>query len=169
MAILRRDRNRTKLQRIGLAVVVIGAVSLVPWIVYLALTLPATYRADNWDLAWVGFDVLLLLLLAGTAVLGYLRHRLVSVTAFATGVLLLCDAWLDWTTSSGADHTWAIVTALAVELPLAAFLIISSVRSTAAGPTPRAIPVPSTSSSTSSTRWAVGRETRWLSSPERRQ
>ncbi len=126
-----RDRNPRLPRRIGLGIVTIGAVSLVPWIAYLAVNLPTTYSADNWNVAWAGFDVLLLALLGTTAVLGYRRHPLVAVTAFSTGVLLLCDAWLDVTTSSGTDHTWAIVTALVVELPLAVFLLVSSVRSLA--------------------------------------
>ena len=120
-----------RLRRIGLPVVAVGALGLVPWIGYLAATLPATYRAHNWNLAWVGFDVVLLLLLAATAVLGHRRHRMVTVTAFATGVLLLCDAWFDATTSGGSDQRWALLTALLIELPLASFLLISSLRTIA--------------------------------------
>ena len=129
------------MRRIGLGVVTVGAVSLVPWIAYLALTLPTTYSADNWNLAWAGFDVLLLALLGTTAVLGHRRHPLVAVTAFATGVLLLCDAWLDVTTSSGTDHSWAIVTALVAELPLSVFLLVSSVRSLAGSTASRPAPI----------------------------
>jgi hypothetical protein len=53
---------------------------------------------------------------------------MVMLTGFATGVLLICDAWFDWMTSNRADAGWATVTALFVELPLAALLIIESRR-----------------------------------------
>jgi hypothetical protein len=39
-----------------------------------------------------GFDVLLLVFMAITALLGLLRRQLLIVSAFTTGVLLVCDA-----------------------------------------------------------------------------
>ena len=105
-----------------------SAVLLVPWIVYLAVTLPRQYVADNWDVTWVGFDVLLLVMMVATAVLGYLRRQMLVLTAFATGVLLVCDAWFDVVTAHGDDQTWSVVSAILVELPLAAFLIIGALQ-----------------------------------------
>jgi hypothetical protein len=113
---------------VEIIILVISAVVLVPWIAYLAVTLPHVYVTHNWDEAWVGFDILLLLLIVATAVLGILRRQMVMLTGFATGVLLICDAWFDWMTSNRADVGWATVTALFVELPLAALLIIESCR-----------------------------------------
>jgi hypothetical protein len=86
------------------------------------------YVTHNWDEAWVGFDLLLLLLLVATAIFGYLRRQMVMLTAFATGVLLICDAWFDWMTSNRSDVGWATVTALFVELPLAVLLITEASR-----------------------------------------
>ena len=119
---LRRVRERR------IALLVITSAVLVPWIVYLGATLPRVYVAYNWDLTWVGFDVLLLVMMVATAVLGYLRRQLLVVTAFATGILLICDAWFDVMTAHGADRTWSVVTALAVELPFAAVLIAGSLQ-----------------------------------------
>jgi hypothetical protein len=65
---------------------VVSAVVLVPWIAYLAVTLPRIYVTHNWDEAWVGFDILLLLLIASTAVVGILRRQMVMLTGFATGI-----------------------------------------------------------------------------------
>jgi hypothetical protein len=110
------------------AVMVLSAVVLVPWIVYLAITLPPRYVANNWDVTWVGFDVLLLVLIAATAVLGYLRRQLLVLTAFAAGVLLVCDAWFDVLTAHGDELTWSLATALAVELPLAGLLIAGALQ-----------------------------------------
>ena len=119
---LRRTRE------IRIALIVLSAAVLVPWTVYLAVTLPRAYVAHNWDRTWVGFDVLLLAMMAATAVLGILRRQLLVVTAFATGVLLLCDAWFDVMTAHGEDRAWSVATALVVELPLAAVLIAGSLQ-----------------------------------------
>jgi hypothetical protein len=105
-----------------------SALVLVPWIVYLGLTLPPRYVAAHWDVTWVGFDVLLLVMMVTTAVLGYLRRQMLVLTAFATGILLICDAWFDVVTSHGDDQIWSIVSAVAVELPLAALLISGSLQ-----------------------------------------
>ena len=117
---LRRTRE------VRIAVMVGAAALLVPWIGYLALTLPRRYVAHNWDSTWVGFDVLLLAMIVATAVLGYLRRQLIVVTAFATAVLLVCDAWFDVMTAHGDDRVLSIVTALLVELPFAALLVSGS-------------------------------------------
>lgn len=117
----RRWLYRTRELRV--AVMVMSAVVLVPWIGYLAATLPRVYVARHWDLAWIGFDLVLLALITATAVLGYLRRQLLVLTAFAAGVLLVCDAWFDVLTAHGDDQTWSLVTALAIELPLAGLLI----------------------------------------------
>ena len=119
---LRRTRELRILLVVG------SAVLLVPWIAYLAVTLPPQYVADNWDVTWVGFDVLLLVMMVATAVLGYLRRQLLVVTAFATGVLLVCDAWFDVITAHGDDQVWSVVAAVVVELPLAAVLITGSLQ-----------------------------------------
>jgi hypothetical protein len=119
---LRRTRELRVLLVAGSAVV------LVPWIAYLAITLPPRYVADNWDVTWVGFDVLLLVMMVATAVLGYLRRQMLVMTAFATGVLLVCDAWFDVVTAHGNDQTWSVVSAVVVELPLAALFITASLQ-----------------------------------------
>lgn len=110
-------------------VLLVGSVLvMVPWTVNLALTLPRSYVAQNWDRTWVGFDVLLLALLLGTALLGWLRRQLVVLTAFATAVLLVCDAWFDVMTAQEDDRVLSLVTALLVELPLAVVLIATSLQ-----------------------------------------
>jgi hypothetical protein len=120
----RRWLRRTR--ELRLALMAGGALVLVPWIVYLAATLPRSYVARHWDLTWVGFDVLLLVLMLATAVLGWLRRQMLVLTAFATGMLLVADAWFDVMTASDADRSWSLLTALAIELPLAVFLVHGS-------------------------------------------
>lgn len=109
-------------------VMIASTIVLIPWIAYLAITLPPTYDAQHWRATWVGLDVLLLALTATTVVLGLLRRQLVVLTAFATGTLLVSDAWFDVMTASPEDRVGSILAALLVELPIAALLTFGTVR-----------------------------------------
>jgi hypothetical protein len=99
------------------------AVALVPWTVVLALTLPREYDARHWRLTWVGFDILLLLMMALTAYFGWRRRQAVIATAVVTGTLLVCDAWFDISLDLGTSGIWtSLASAVFIELPLAFFL-----------------------------------------------
>jgi hypothetical protein len=98
-----------------------SVVALVPWIVYLGLTLPAKVRAEHYDIAWVGFDCLMWVALAALAFCTLRRHPATGPVAAVAATMLVVDAWFDVFTSS-AQHgelTLAIVLALGGELPLA--------------------------------------------------
>jgi hypothetical protein len=123
------SRSRVaRVRRIRVTMMVGAVLVLIPWIVYLGLTLPNRHVTTHWTLTWVGFDVMLLLAFAGTAALGLLRRQLVVFTAFATGLLLICDAWFDVTTAGPRGWTLSVVSALAVELPVAFFLLNTALR-----------------------------------------
>jgi hypothetical protein len=111
-----------------LSLVMGASVVLAVWTVYLALTLPDRYVVHNWTLTWTGFDVILTLMFAATALLGLLRRQLVVLAAFTSGVLLLCDAWFDVTTANAHDQLTSFVVAALVEVPVGAWLISSSLR-----------------------------------------
>ncbi len=105
------------------------AIALVPWIVYIALSLPSRTVADHYRLAWVGFDILLLVTLSRTAWLAFKGSRQVELPATATATLLIVDAWFDITTSHpGWPQMEAIALALFVELPTAALALYISTR-----------------------------------------
>lgn len=110
---------RTRRPRVALMVG--GAIGLLPWIVFLVITLPANYVA-------LGFDVLLVAFMATTAVLVFRRRQLVPLTAFMTGVLLICDACFDVMTAGPHDLRVSALTATLVELPLAVILITTALR-----------------------------------------
>jgi hypothetical protein len=115
-------------RRIRLVLMVGAMVGLIPWIGYLALTLPEKYVAHNWTATWVGFDVLLLGFMTATAVLALLRRQLMILTAFTSGVLLIGDAWFDIMTA-GPDDMWAsVLIAVVAEIPLAFVLISGALR-----------------------------------------
>ncbi len=117
-----------RVRRIRLSLMVGGSTVMIPWLGYLATTLPENYVAHNWPLTWLGYDVLLMVFMVATAALGYLRRQLLILVAFTTGVLLVCDAWFDLMTAGPRDVGVSVATAVLVELPLAAFMIISALR-----------------------------------------
>ncbi|MFG2527788.1 hypothetical protein [Streptomyces sp. NPDC048516] len=92
-----------------------AGLALLPWLGYLAGTLPPAEAA-----AWVVLDTLeaAALLAAGTRLLrGDSRHR---APAAAAAVLLLADACLDLATAApGAELATALAMAVGAELPLA--------------------------------------------------
>ncbi|MGH3472189.1 MAG: hypothetical protein ACRDPG_09130 [Nocardioidaceae bacterium] len=96
------------------------ALLMVPWTVFLAVTLPNREVAAHYALAWSGFDVGLALALASTAYMAYQRSRWLVVSATVTAAFLVIDAWFDVTTSSDEQFWIAIASAVCVELPLAA-------------------------------------------------
>jgi hypothetical protein len=96
------------------------ALLLLPWIVVLAVTLPAHAVARNWSVAWSGFDMLLAVMLAGTAWCRYRGDSRTGALAGASAAMLLVDAWFDTSTSAlGVDEATAWFCAVFVELPLA--------------------------------------------------
>jgi hypothetical protein len=115
-------------RRLRIVVAGVAAVLLVPWVFYLALSLPAEHRIRNWDVLWVGFDVVEMTLLALTFWLSYRRRLMALLAGFATGVVLLCDAWFDILTSAPGDLWQAILAAVLIEVPLALLLISGAVR-----------------------------------------
>ena len=105
-----------------------GTLVLIPWIVYLSFALPDNYLVHDWTATWVGFDLLLLALMAATVVFGVLRRQVMLLTAFATGILLICDAWFDLMTAGPNDFRISVLTATPGDLPLAAVLITGTLR-----------------------------------------
>jgi hypothetical protein len=117
-------RRRRALRLFSLCVLV-----LVPWTVYLALSLPDQFQARHWSAAWVGFDVLLLASLAGAGLAVFLRRQILIPLAVIAGTLLVCDAWFDIVLDWGTPQVWgSVASAVLVELPLAALLFLRARR-----------------------------------------
>lgn len=125
---LPRNLSVRTVRRARMSLLTISSVVLVPWIVYLATSLPTEYQASHWPETWAGYDVGLASMMALTVLLGARRSPLVVLTSFATGVLLVCDAWFDMMTAEPHDLPEAIASAALAELPIAALLMISSLR-----------------------------------------
>jgi hypothetical protein len=95
------------------------SVILLPWTIYLARSLPVRQVSPHYDVAWAGFDVMLLVALAGTAYFALRRSRYLATAAAATATLLVVDAWFDVMTSPHSQVPESVLLAVAVELPLA--------------------------------------------------
>ncbi len=99
----------------------VAGFGLVPWTLYLFVTLPSRHlQAGYYDLAWGGFDLVLASLFVATGA-GLLGSRLwVQSTATATATMLFCDAWFDVLSAGpGDERLFAIVLAVTAELPTA--------------------------------------------------
>ena len=121
-----RDQARPRDTRRLLLLVAAGA--LVPWAAYLGVSLPTRYTVSTWSLAWVGFDVLVAALLAATAWLGLRRRPEFALAAVAAAGMLGADAWFDVTTANSGDRLGSVLSAVLVELPLAAALVVAAAR-----------------------------------------
>ncbi|MEV6771309.1 hypothetical protein AB0N05_22080 [Nocardia sp. NPDC051030] len=110
-------------RRVLLLITAGGAVVLVPWTVFLAHDLPDGFTTDQWRLAWVGFDVMLLAGLGSSAWLGFRRRRAAVPVLIATAALLFCDAWFDVVLDWSGESRWSsLLMAVCLEIPLALFL-----------------------------------------------
>ncbi len=110
-------------RRRALLFITLACVVLVPWIALLATVLPRHYVVSDWRLAWTGFDIAELVMLAITAYLGWRGRMATMYAALITAVLLVCDAWFDVTTSNAQGIWFSVADALIIELPFAFILI----------------------------------------------
>jgi hypothetical protein len=125
-----RDTDATRKRRRRITdLLVIVCIGLIPWIVFLGLTLPHRYIANHWKIAWVGYDVALLCALATTAWAAWRRRQIVILALLVTGTMLVVDAWFDIVTDSTTrDLIISVVNAAVGELPLAALAFVIAFR-----------------------------------------
>src|SRR5690349_13258853 len=94
--------------------------AMLPWTVWLYQTLPSRATADNWDVAWTGFDVAIAVTLLATAIGALRRAPWTQGAAASAATLLVCDAWFDILTSRTVHELEVAITmAVLAEGPLA--------------------------------------------------
>jgi len=114
-------RVRRRARRLAWAYLIV-AVGLVVWTVFLALSLPKENLEHHYRLTWTGFDLIEVLAICLTAYWAFRLDARVVYPATVVATLLVADAWFDVTTSTTAQAaTQALILALLVELPAAAF------------------------------------------------
>jgi hypothetical protein len=124
------EHHRERVVTPRLALLFLGsALVLVPWTVLLFTTLPAATTAAHWDVAWGGFDALLILVFTGAAVrILRVSPKSATITA-AAGALLVTDAWFDvMTSSTRGELVESLLMAALVELPMAGLCLHTSLR-----------------------------------------
>jgi hypothetical protein len=105
------------------------AIVTVPWTFFLAVRLPVHHISSHWDVAWVGLDTGLIIMLSATAVCAYLKSNWIVMAATATATLLTVDAWFDvWTARGGREFSSALVLAIFIELPLSVITLTIAAR-----------------------------------------
>jgi len=99
----------------------IAGIALIPWTIWLTLSLPSHHETENWKTVWAGFDIAEAGALIATAVAAIRRSPWLEAIAAIAGTLLCVDAWFDITLEAGGKHLLsAALEAAFVELPLAA-------------------------------------------------
>jgi hypothetical protein len=96
---------------------------LLPWIAYLAYSLPSRQLSADYDVAWAGFDGMLLVALATTGYFALRRSRYLATAATAAATLLVVDAWFDVMTTLPGQRLEPVALAACVELPLASVCV----------------------------------------------
>src|SRR3984893_9501139 len=119
----------TRRRAFALVAIIVCCVVLAAWIGVLAVTLPRYYRSGGWRGAWVGFDLLLLVTFAITGWAAWRRRQVLIVCLIVLATLLCCDAWFDVTLDvRTSGFMLALLSAIFIELPLAAMAIIGARR-----------------------------------------
>ena len=107
-----------------LVVIIAGCILLAAWIGYLAVSLPAFYRAGSWRGAWVGFDVAELAVFALTGWAAWRRRQILIICLIVLATLLLCDAWFDVVLNTKtAGFPSSLLSALLIEVPIAVMAV----------------------------------------------
>lgn len=108
-----------------LVVIIAGCILLAAWIGYLAVSLPAFYRAGSWRGAWVGFDLAELAAFAVTGWAAWKRRQILIICLIVLATLLLCDAWFDVVLDERtAGFVGSLVSALVIEVPIAVIAVL---------------------------------------------
>lgn len=101
----------------------------VPWTIYLANTLPEHPLAQHWDKAWVGMDIAIVTLLVLNAIYAYKESKWLIMSATATSMILVVDAWFDvMSAHTSSEMRQALILAFLIELPLAILTFVTALK-----------------------------------------
>ncbi len=127
-----RQAHRARRARRIAAIYGIGALVVIAWDTHLGLSLPDRNMAQHWNAVWVGFDGMIVVMLALTAWRLAHRDRRVVAPAVATATLMFVDAWADITTSARRDLWQSILLAVVLEIPVGIVSLVVAHRALAA-------------------------------------
>lgn len=111
------------------AAFVLAGLAMIPWVFYLAVTLPAGAPCTPRPLTWIGLDGCEALAFLATGRLLLRRDNRCVLAAVGGATLLLADAWFDTTTAApGPDLTTAVAMAVCAEIPVALVCAVVAAR-----------------------------------------
>lgn len=94
-------------------------IALVPWIMYLSAVLPLRQVVHNWNLVWIGFDIMILVTAIITSYFAVHRSPWIALSTSILSTLLIIDAWFDIATARPFEAPAAWLLAIFFEIPLA--------------------------------------------------
>jgi phosphoribosylamine--glycine ligase len=105
-----------------------SGLGLLPWMYFLAVSLPASTVAWHWPAAWVGLDAMEAAGLFATGFWLLRRDARYCLSAMASAALLVTDAWFDVNTAPpGTGELESVAMAAGCELPAAVVCLVLAV------------------------------------------
>jgi hypothetical protein len=86
---------KTNIPKWATTIYILISIGMIPWVIYLGVSLHAQHISRNWSITWVGLDITQISLLLITGLLTRLKSIYMIFTAAITGTLFLTDAWFD--------------------------------------------------------------------------
>lgn len=103
------------------------ALGFLGWIIYLSTGISSKVTTHHYDIAWLGFDALELLMVTIAAVAAWKHHRSTTIFTGICAVMFAVDAWFDvWTSPRGGVLSAALL-AVCLELPLVAIFAAATI------------------------------------------
>lgn len=93
------DTKHIYVAKFWIVLYAVMGVVLIPWIFDLAQNLPSKHVARHWDAVWVGFDAMMVAMIALTVFFAVRKQVWVVITTSALATLFVVDAWFDILTS----------------------------------------------------------------------
>ncbi|GAC1391696.1 MAG: hypothetical protein NVSMB46_05180 [Candidatus Saccharimonadales bacterium] len=123
MAMKRKEHSHAihlKIPNWAIVIYPLLSLILVPWTLYLSVSLPTRHLTHHWDASWVGLDSVLAITLFMTGYLAFKKSRWVVIAASSAGSFLVLDAWFDVMSQKGGVPLYeSLILAFFIELPMA--------------------------------------------------
>jgi hypothetical protein len=112
------------------------------WIIYLSTGIASIVTTQHYDIAWLGFDVLELSMVALAAAAAWKHHRSTTIFTGICAVMFAVDGWFDvWTSPHGGVLSAALL-AVCLEGPLVAIFIVATIHGERAKSTAAVVATP---------------------------
>lgn len=103
------------------------ALGFLGWIIYLSTGITSIVTTHHYDVAWLGFDVLEVSMVAVAAVAAWKHHRSTTIFTGICAAMFAVDAWFDVWTSPRGGVLGAALLAVCLEAPLVAIFTVATI------------------------------------------